>query len=314
MNLPIPYYLPIVARKEIKDFDVIHIHEYRAALAVVSHHYAKKYGVPFVLQPHGSIPRINKNKQKKLFDVLFGHSIVKDANKIITSSKIETEQYWDVFPDLKSKKIFHMPSGTNLKTYQNLPKKGKFKERYSINADEKIILFLSRIHERKGADILLEAFSKIKKEFEKVKLVIAGPDEGYLDELKFIASNLNIDGDVIFPGLLSEKDKLKAYVDADVFVLPSKDRYESFGVVVLEAGMCGTPSVVTKVCGVSEWLDNVILVDPSVSSLEGGIKEIFRMRRNKLGKKARKEAEEFSWDKIVGRIEKVYEEVVNCSA
>ena len=77
--------------------------------------------------------------------------------------------------------------------------------------------------------------------------------------------------------------------------------------------MCGTPSVVTNVCGVSEWLDSVISVDPSVSSLEGGIKKILRTRQNKLGKKARKEAEEFSWVKIVGSLEKVYKEIMKCS-
>jgi glycosyltransferase involved in cell wall biosynthesis len=59
------------------------------------------------------------------------------------------------------------------------------RENYSINADEKIILFLSRIHERKGADTLIEAFNKLKSEFENVKRVIAGPDEGYLDKTKY---------------------------------------------------------------------------------------------------------------------------------
>jgi glycosyltransferase involved in cell wall biosynthesis len=313
MVLPVPYYLPIVARRETKDFDVVHIHEYRTVLAIVAHHYAKKYGIPYILQPRGSVPTISKIKQKKLFDALFGRSIFKDASKIIASSKIESDQYRDVFPELNDEKIVHIPNGIDLKTYQNLPQKGEFKRKYSINPDEKIILFLSRIHERKGADILIEAFSKLKNEFESIKLVIAGPDEGYLDKLKLIASKLDIESDVMFPGPLYEKDKLEAYVDADIFVLPSKDRYESFGNVVLEALACGTPVIVTNNCGVSEWIgDNVGYVveydkdqlwDAMIKVLSD---ERLRRRFGEEGKRFVREA--FEWSRVVGKIEEIYVE------
>jgi len=309
---PVPYYLPFIARREVKQFDIIHIHGHRTILEVIAHHYAKKYGVPYVLQPRGSVPKMSKSKQKKLFDMLFGHAIIGNANKIIASSKIESEQYRDVFPKLKDEKIVHIPNGIDLKTYQNLPKKGEFKKKYSINADENIILFLSRIHERKGADILVEAFSKLKNEFEDVKLVIAGPDEGYVDKLKLIVSKLNIESDVIFPGPLYEKDKLEAYVDADVFVLPSKDRYESFGNVALEACACGTPVIVTNNCGVSEVIDDNVgyVVECDKDQLRDAIFKILgdESLNESFSEGGRKLVMgEFGWNKIVKNIEELYE-------
>lgn len=315
MLLPIPYYLPMVARRDIKDFDVIHIHEHRTVLAAIVHHYAKKNGVPYILQPRGSVPTISKCKRKKLFDTLFGHAIIKEASKIIASSNIESGQYRDVFPELNNEKIVHIPNRIDLETYQNLPKKGEFKKKYSINPDEKTILFLSRIHERKGADILVEVFSKLKNEFESIKLVIVGPDEGYLDKLKLIVSKLNIEGEVIFPGPLYEEDKLEAYVDADVFVLPSKDRYESFGNVVLEALVCGTPVVVTNNCGVSEWIgDNVgYVVEYDKDQLQDAI---FRILSDeglniRFGEEGRKLVwKEFGGDKVVKKVEKLYESII----
>ena len=311
MNLPIPYYLPIVARRTLRDFDMIHIHEYRTVLAIVVHHYAKKYGIPYILQPRGSIPRASKSKQKKLFDALFGRAIIKDASKIIASSKLESDQYWDVFPDLEGEKIVHIPNGIDLETYQNLPKKGEFRKKYSIAEDEKVILFLGRIHKIKGIDILIEAFSKLKEELQGVKLVIAGPDDGYLDRLKLMVDKLSIEDDVIFPGPLYEKEKSEAYVDADVFVVPSK--YESFGNVVLEAMAHNTPVVVTNSCGVSEWLSSAEIINPTVDSLYVKLSEILKKSKSenlKSKRRMKKDVEKFSWETIVDRIESIYYEIV----
>ena len=311
MNLPIPYYLPIVARRTLRDFDMIHIHEYRTVLAIVVHHYAKKYGIPYILQPRGSIPRTSKSKQKKLFDALFGRAIIEDASKIIASSKLESDQYWDVFPDLEGEKIVHIPNGIDLETYQNLPKKGEFRKKYSIAEDEKVILFLGRIHKIKGIDILIEAFSKLKEELQGVKLVIAGPDDGYLDRLKLMVDKLSIEDDVIFPGPLYEKEKSEAYVDADVFVLPSK--YESFGNVVLEAMAHNTPVIVTNSCGISEWLSSAEIINPTVDSLYVKLSEILKKSKSenlKSKRRMKKDVEKFSWETIVDRIESIYYEIV----
>ena len=310
-NLAAAPMMALALNRNIKDFDVVHLHEYRSFQVIPVRHYAKKYNVPYVLQPRGSVPTISKSKPKKLFDVLFGRAIFNDASKIIASSKIESDQYWNVFPKSNAEKIVHIPNGIDLETYQNLPQKGVFRKKYLIDNDEKIILFLSRIHKRKGADHLVEAFNKLKQGLEGVKLVVAGPDEGYLYKLKQIVNMLDIEEDVIFPGPLYELEKLEAYVDADVFVLPSKDHYESFGNVVLEALACGTPVIVTNNCGVSEWInDNVgYVIESDNEQLRDALITILcdEKARKIFGEEGRQLVqEEFGWYKVVVEIEKVY--------
>ena len=302
-----PYYLPFIARKEIKNFDVIHLHEYRTFLNIVVGYYARKYKIPYILQPRGSFPRFTKCFQKKIFDFLFGYKIIKNSCKIIASSKIESEQYDKVFSS--DKEIVYVPNGINLKEFKNLPKKGEFRKKYKIKDTEKIILYLGRIHKRKGLDLLVEVFSKLQKNLN-IKLVIVGPDDGYLNYLKNLVKNLKIGKKVIFPGPLFEKNKLEAYVDADVFVLPSKDKYESFGNVVLESLACGTPVIVTNNCGVSEYLNSEVsyIVEYNEKQLSDAILNILtdEKKRIKMSVKAKKFVRNFSWEKVVDKIEKIY--------
>ncbi len=314
-NLPLPYYSPIIVRKQIKTFDIIHIHEHRTILAIVVHHYAKKYGIPYILQPRGSIPKMSKNIQKSIFDLLFGKKIIDDALIIIASSKIESDQYKQAFPGINNEKIIHMPNGLDLEEYHNLPVYGCFRNKHSINPNDKIILFLSRIHERKGADVLTEAFYQLKNNLHNIKLVIAGPDHGYLNNLKLIVKKYGLEDDVLFTGSLHGTDKLEVYVDADVFVLPSKDKYESFGNVVLEAMACGTPVVITNNCGVSEWIPNTFgyVVESDVNSLSDAMLKILNkdvidnIQIDNIQKNDKELLFEiFDWKKICGDLEIIY--------
>lgn len=307
--------MAVELNKNIKCFDIVHINEYRTFQAAFVHHYAKKYKIPYVLQPRGTMPTITKSIQKKIFDTLFGHAIARDASKIIATSKIESEQYLDVFSDLDIEQIVHIPNGIDLQAYANLPKKEEFKKKHSINENDKVILFLSRIHERKGADILIMAFSELKIKLGNIKLVIAGPDEGHLSKLQTLTRDLNIVDDVIFTGALYGDDKMKTYVDADVFVLPSKDRYESFGNVVLEAMACGTPVIVTNNCGVSECIGKDVgcTIDYDKNKLHNAMFKILsdeglKTRLGEMGKEL--VYEKFSWGEIISNIENMYSEVI----
>lgn len=312
MNLPIPYYLPVVLKKEIKNFDVIHIHEYRTFLAVLIHYYAKKYNIPYVLQPRGSMPLLGKSNQKKIFDYFFGNSLVKDAKLIIASSKVESSHYLGVFPCLDQNKIVHVPNGLNIQDYCNLSKKGEFRKKYSINENEKIILFLGRIHEIKGLNILVEAFYNLVKYFGGVKLVVAGPDDGYLTKLKVIIEDLGLSDNIIFTGPLYESEKIEAYVDADIFVLPSM--YESFGNVVLEAIACGTPIIVTDRCGVSEWISDFgYIVEFDATQLRNAMFTLFtdKSQYNNFSRSCQNALySSFSWDSVAEQMGKIYDHII----
>lgn len=245
--IPIPYYLPIIARKEIQNFDIIHIHEHRSLLALIVHHYAKKYNIPYVLQAHGSIPNtIGKQKQKNLYDTIWGNKILKDASQLIAVSNIEVDQYKQIgIPD---EKIIVIPNGIDTESFRTLPKNGIFKKKYGIS-EKHVILFLGRLNEIKGIDFLIESYAKLVSEMDDVSLVIAGPNDGFKNKAELLISQLNLHN-VKFIGYISGVDKYAAYLDADVLVYPSF--FEIFGLVPFEAIMCGTPIIVTDGCGCGE--------------------------------------------------------------
>ena len=311
--LPIPYYLPMVARKEIRDFDVIHIHECRNMPTVVTHHYAKKYNIPYILQAHGAVlPFFQKQRLKKYYDHAWGTAILKDASKVIALTKTEVEQYKKMGVD--EDKIEIIPNGIDLSEYENLPKKGEFRDRYSISEDEKVILYLGRIHKIKGIDLLVKAFADLIKELDDVRLVIAGPDDGFLSTLEEQIEDLKIGDRILFTGPLYERDKLKAYVDADVYVLPSV--YETFPVTVLEACACGTPVIVTGRCGIADIVDGKVgcVVGYDKDQLRDAIFKILsdeELRRRFGEEGERLVMEEFEWSAIIERIEKIYKDAIS---
>lgn len=247
LKLTTPYYLPFILRKEIKNFDVIHIHEHRTLPAALIQFYAKKHGIPYVIQSHGSVlPFFQKSKLKKLFDSLFGYKVLNDASKLIALTETEANQYEEM--GLDSSNICIIPNGINIEEFNDLPLKGEFKNKYSIKEDEKIILFLGRIDKIKGIDLLIDAYSDLIDKVDNTRLVIVGPNSEYLSTLNEQIMSLGFNDKVLFTGPLYGRDKLEAYVDADVYVLPS--RYETFPNTVLEAAICGTPVIITDRCGI----------------------------------------------------------------
>ncbi|MDP2216440.1 MAG: glycosyltransferase, partial [Methanolobus sp.] len=246
---PIPYYLPFILNRKIQTYDIIHIHEHRSLLAIIVHHYAKKHNIPYVIQPHGSVlPFFQNQSLKKIFDGIFGNRILNDASKLIALTRTEAEQIMKMGID--KGKIEIVPNGIDISEYSDLPKKGTFRRKYLLKDADKVILYLGRLNKIKGIDLLLEAFSSLRHEVNNAKLVIVGPDDGFLTILKKQTCNFNLEDEVLFIDSLYGRDKLEAYVDADVLVYPSN--YEIFGLVPFEGIMCNTQTIVTEECGCSE--------------------------------------------------------------
>lgn len=246
-------------KNELQNYDVVHLHDYRGITHFDVQHYAKKYDIPYVLQAHGASPKVFGKQSirftlsKILFDFFFGKKILKNSSKLIALTKTEVDQYLEIGGELN--KIEIVPNGIRLSEYENLPEEGEFRKQYSIKNDEKIILYLGRIHKIKGIDLLIRSFSEITTELNNVKLVIVGPDDGFLPELKKQIKDLNIDDKILYTGPLYGLDKLRAYVDANLYVLPSI--YETFPMTVLEAFACGKPVIVTDRCGISDFVEEV---------------------------------------------------------
>lgn len=246
MNFPFAPGMALALRKNIDKFDVVHLHEYRSFQAIFVHKYAVKHRVPYVLQAHGASPRIiEKQNWKLLYDNLLGNQLLSDTDKLIAVSESEVRQYLEM--GCKRDRICIVPNGLTI-SKQPLPRKGHFRKKINIKNNDKIILYVGRIHKRKGIDFLIKSFSRLVKELDGIELVLVGPDEGFRDDLERLALDLEIRNNVKFVGYIN--DVFEAYIDADVLVYPSI--HEIFGLVPFEAIMCGTPVIVTDDCGCGE--------------------------------------------------------------
>lgn len=246
---------------DIDSFDVIHLHEYTTIQNVVIHRFAKKRKVPYIFQAHGTLPKIGRVARQRLFDIFFGRRLLRDTSRVVALNRWEAGQY--VEAGVSKEKVVIIPSGIDLSEYVRLPAKGTFRRKFGISNEVRIVLFLGRINWIKGVDVLVEAFADVAMKLETVKLVIVGPDEGYLRKLRALISALHIEEKVLIIGPLYLKDKVEAYVDANVYVLPS--RYETFPVGLLEAYACGKPVIGSKVGGLKDLVINGVtglLVEP----------------------------------------------------
>jgi glycosyltransferase involved in cell wall biosynthesis len=112
---------------------------------------------------------------------------------------------------------------------------------------QRLVLFLGRLHAKKGLDILCRAWARLQSQFPDTQLVIAGPDEdGTLARIEGLAREAALSGRVTFTGILTGSAKWSALRAASLFVLPSHS--EGFSVAVLEALACGVPVLLTRAC------------------------------------------------------------------
>jgi glycosyltransferase involved in cell wall biosynthesis len=235
--------------KNLKEFDIIHLHIYRSYQNVPVHKFAMKFRIPYIVQAHGSIlPFFEKQNLKKLYDFVWGYKILRNASKLIAVSNVEKDQYLKM--GLPGKKIEIIPNGIDVSEYELLPQRGRFRKKYGIAPYEKIILYLGRLHKSKGIDFLINGFSSLLNQNYKLKLVIVGPDDGFFDALIKQTKKLKIEDNVVFLGSLYKEEKYEVLVDADVLVYPGI--FEIFGLVPFEAIMCGTPVIVCDDCGCGE--------------------------------------------------------------
>lgn len=301
------------ARKEVKKFDLIHLHEYRSFQNVIIHHYVHKWKIPYILQAHGSIPRTGSWKKLKIiYDIFFGYKLLRDASKVIALSGFEAEQYGAM--GVPEDKVVIIPNGIDLSDYSNLPPKGFFKNKYNIPEEKKIILYLGRIHKTKGIDLLIKAYAYLTKEIgcKDAILVMVGPDDGYLNEAKTLTKTLNLEDSVVLTGFVGSEDKLKALVDAEVFVTPS---FYGFPITFLEACAVGIPIVTTSLGDELEWIDGRVgyVTQPKPQRLAEAIYKIIsdKTLRKKFSDSCVETVKSnFSIEKVVDRLERLYNEVV----
>jgi glycosyltransferase involved in cell wall biosynthesis len=298
-------------KTNIINFDLIHMHDLRSYQNNVACVYAQKHNIPYVLQPHGSTPRVmGKIGLKWLYDMAFGYRLIKGASHVIAVSNEEAE--YDRSMIGRNGTISVIYNGMDMGGVHNSVSQGDFKKKNNISG--KMILYIGRLHKSKGIDYALQAFFALCYEIEGLIFVIAGADDGYKSTLENIVSKSEMGERVRFLGAISEKDKLSAYSDAVLFI--HTVRYMGgVGIAPLEAILNDVPVIVTDECGEIIKATNIgyVVKYGDIDALKMKMKYILEYPKESqemvaIGK--RYIIDNLPWAKVVSKIERIYDDCI----
>jgi glycosyltransferase involved in cell wall biosynthesis len=240
-------FLPMGLRQYLRDhaheFDVAHLHACRNLPGAIAAHYLQRAGVPYVLQPNGTAPIIERRQTaKRAFDFVLGQRVMTNAAGVIAVSSAELRQLADLGVSQERLRLISNPIA--LGEFRPPIERGRFRRDWEIG-DEPIVLFLGKITPRKNVDTLVRAFARLSH--PNARLVIAGNDMGGGARAKTLARELQLGSRVVFTGLIPGSARIQALADADVVVYVSE--HEIFGLVPFEALLAGTPVIVADDSG-----------------------------------------------------------------
>ena len=298
----------------VKNFDLVHCHSLYLFTTLATGFFARRHQVPLILRPHGTLdPYIypRHRGRKRVVEWLYQNRMFKRAAAIHYTTTDERDL---AAPYTFGRPGFVAPLGLNIEDYRPLPPRGTFRARFPETRGKKILLFLGRINFKKGLDVLAKAFGQVAKERDDVHLVIAGPDNDALRPK--VEAWLQAEGvleKTTFTGMLVGEDKLAAFADSDLFVLPSFT--ENFGIAVIEALACGLPVLISDKVNIWREIDaaGAGKVEPVDAGRFG--RQILTMLDDRDGLKRQGErgidtvSRLFNWRSIGERLEGVYQSV-----
>ena len=243
---------------------------------------AKKFNIPYFVFPHGMLdPWFNENyffkKIKKIvYWNLIQHRVLQNAKKVLFTTKIESELAKKSFQPYQincSVLGYGIEGNPFLKSKKNL-----FFKKFKKLEKKRILLYLGRITEKKGLDLLINAFNSIRE--KGMHLVIAGNSNNrYAKKLKTLINNLKINKFVTWTGPIYNKLKWDAFKAANLFCLSSHQ--ENFGISIVEALSSGTPVLITSKINIYKIIKKYRCGYINNDDLKGTIKSLNEWKANK---------------------------------
>jgi len=297
------------ATRRVNESDVVHGHGFYVYLNWTLGSLARRQRKPLVYHPHGMFEPwiLARSRLKKRFvHLLFENRNMRECRLWRALTQKEAGQIRSLGFDAP---IVIAPNGVRLEDFDRIP---PLEAASQLNLpvrirDRRRLVFMARLHPKKGLDLLLPAWSRLAPRFPDWELLVAGPDEaGYLATVQHLMTNLRIESHTTLTGTVTGDAKLELLRQADVFVLPSYS--EGLPVTILEAMACRIPVVATHECNLPEletegggWLCHT-----TVDSVEEALSRALAAsddERKTRGQKARALVERFyTWPAIAANI------------
>lgn len=232
-------------RRHISEFDVVHIHAVFSFASLAAGRVAAAAGVPYVVRPLGVLNRWGMENRRRLIKSLSFRCLdlpmLRKASAMHYTSQLEKEEAGR-FGLTNLQRV--IPIGMDLSPFDALPPRRVFSKQYPQTATTRNILFLSRIDEKKGLDLLIAAFARIASNYPDLHLLVCGSGHPSLvAKLKQQAARLCISNRITWAGQVKGELRLASFSAAELFVLPSHS--ENFGIALLEAMAAGVPCLST---------------------------------------------------------------------
>lgn len=292
--------------------DVVHLHNVWEVILLRAASAARAAGKPYLIIVNGMLDpwALAQKPWKKRLALAMGYRRMLDQCAMLHLLNSEEQRLIEPL-GLKAPSMI-IPNGVMLEEIDPLPRPGTFRAAHPELGGRRFVLFLSRLHYKKGLDYLARAYALLAKKQPDVDLVVAGPDGGEREgfERLIAAEGLSAKAHVIGP--IYGKDKFAALVDCECFVLPS--RQEGFSIAILEALAAGAPVVISEACHFPEVASagagKVVPLDEG--AVAEAMDEVLRdPNRRAMGQAGRALVEaNYTWDRVAQRTILAYERAI----
>ena len=278
------YYFKINLHKQIREIakknDFIIIEGLWQYHSLATWRALKTHKIPYYIYSHGMLDPWFKYKyplkhiKKSIYWLFFESHVINDSKGILFTTTQECNLAKNTFNPYKPKEYI-VGYGTAKPKGNKNDQIISFIDKFPKLKNKRLILFLGRIHQKKGIDLLINAFSRIESKDKKLHLVIAGPSEKkYKNSLIKLIKDLGLVEKVTWTGMLSGDLKFGAIYSAELFSLPSHQ--ENFGVAVTEALSCGVPVAISTEVNISSQIKKykagIVKID-SIKETTDGLNE-----------------------------------------
>ncbi len=300
--------------RHIQDYDLVHVHAIFSYPSTIVMVIARSKNIPYLVATHGLLCQWaleQGSRKKKAYLKLIENSNLNNASGLNFNSQLEENEASSLY--LTSAK-FVIPHG--LTVPELIPDAHqRLRAYFQLPPQEPIILFLSRIHPKKGLEILIKALADVKT--SNFTLIIAGSgDPDYEAQIKSCLLDSGLENCSLMVGFVDGELKQLLLQGSDLFTLTSYS--ENFGVAVLEALAAGTPVLLTPGVALAQQIEQndlgyVVSQEPAAIAL--AIKkhlDLPELEQEKLSKRTRQFVlDHYSWDKIAQEMLAVYQSVID---